>query len=221
MKISVSILAAAGALALAAPVHAAPLYNWTGAYIGAHGDYGWSHSQATYDNDPFTNFTLAPVNTTGAGIGIEGGANYQLGNGFVLGVEGAVTYAHVSATTPDDAGTYAHGGDQTITSTTDWSGDLRGRAGFAFDRYLVFGTVGVAAAHVTVNATDGDISDNATLTGVAFGGGVENALTDKVSVKLEYIHTVFGNHTWFAGEDYSSTGNGTSDAVRLGLNLHF
>ena len=80
---------------------------------------------------------------------------------------------------------------------------------------------GLAFSHTTVSATEGDLSDDANLTGWTIGAGIEQAFTDRISVKFEYLYSEFGDHTWFEGEDYSSTSSSSSSTVRAGINLHF
>lgn len=58
----------------------APIYNWTGFYIGAHGGYGWSN----FSGDG----TFGPGSATAKGFlgGGQLGYNYQIGQ-FVIGAE--------------------------------------------------------------------------------------------------------------------------------------
>jgi outer membrane immunogenic protein len=197
-------------------------YNWTGWYAGIQGGYSWSHSQSSYDNSPFTSFSIDPTNADGLIGGFEGGWNYQASSNFLIGMEGDVSFANLTDTIPDDAGTYAHGCCQTITSTTDFGANLRGRAGVLVNsRTLLFGAAGLAISHVKVTATDGNLSDQATLYGWTIGSGVEQAVTRNVSMKLEYLYTDTGKHTWYDGQAYSSTSSGTGSTMRAGLNLHF
>ena len=111
----------------------------------------------------------------------------------------------------------------------DWQGSVRGRGGIAFDRFLVYATGGVAWAGVTAEAfyapgsvatpgagggtgigpgtgagiavaTPGAFaSDRHTLVGATIGGGVEFALTDSVSLGVEYRYSDFGHETFNLG----------------------
>lgn len=222
MKIAALFVSAAAAIALGGVAHAAPLYDWTGVYVGAVGGYTWSHSKPAYDNPTLQAlYPPAALNAKGASGGIEGGYNFQFPNGFVLGVEADASIANLTDTVPDDLGSAMHGAGQTVTAKTDWTASLRGRAGFAMANLLFYGTAGVASSHVVVTATDGNISDSAVLSGWAFGGGIEKSLLQHLSVKLEYIHSMTAGHTWFPGKAYSNTGSSTADSVRLGINLHY
>lgn len=97
--------------------------------------------------------------TDGFVVGGQIGVNWQF-NSFVLGVEGDGSFV-------------------------DWGGvdsaeTIRGRAGLALDRFLVYGTGGAAFE---------DFDDF----GWVAGAGVEYAFTDFVSAGVEYLHYEFDN----------------------------
>src|SRR3954454_14197251 len=68
-----------------APVYAAPIYNWTGFYIGGH-------IGGAFNGD--NNFGgLANSNNDGRFLGgVQGGADYQFAPNWVLGVEGQYSW---------------------------------------------------------------------------------------------------------------------------------
>src|SRR5229473_7960318 len=99
---------ATGALAIAAPAHAAdlrmpvkappiaapvPYFSWTGCYIGAHVGWGWGNKDfnnarsGSGSAEPSLNGT---VKQSGGIFGGQLGCNYQFANAFVLGIEGSV-----------------------------------------------------------------------------------------------------------------------------------
>ncbi len=200
----------------------AAAYSWTGVYVGLQGGYSWGSAPQTYDNA----LILLPINTQnphGWGGGIEVGANYQYNSGLVVGLEADATFANITDTVDDNLGNanFPPPPNNTVTATVDLAANLRGRVGFAFDRTLLFAAGGVAVAHNKVDVTAGDLHDQATLWGWTAGGGIEQAVTNKISVKVEYLYTQHGPHTWFAGQPFSSTGSDSGSTVRAGLNLHF
>ena len=93
----------------------------------------------------------------------------------------------------------------------EWQASVRGRGGFTFDRWLVYATGGVAWAGVKAEAIYGPgtvlgvvtpgafFSDRQTLVGATVGGGVEFALTDSVSLGVEYRYSDFGHETFNLG----------------------
>ena len=238
MKILSMLLAAGSAVAFVSAAGAADLssapplpptftpvaaagYSWTGAYIGLHGGYSWSHSAAAYD-DPNFPVSLAEFNPSGWLGGIEGGVNYQLSNNWVIGIELDAALAGIEDTVIDNLAIASNApSDSTLTAKTNATGNIRGRLGYAFDRTLFFGTAGLTLAHTTISSSADPATDSATLIGWTVGAGVEQAITDRVSAKLEYQYTAFGNHTWFAEDWYASTGDSSASTVRAGLNYHF
>ena len=130
------------------------------------------------------------------------GGNYQWGQ-FVLGVEGDGAYDTLSVTPA------ALGGGITVTS--DWLATVRGRAGYAWDRILIYGTGGAAFANAAATGFS-----STTMTGWTAGGGIEAALTPSLSAKVEYLYVDFPNPT-LAG----ATGTFTENIVRAGINYKF
>ena len=196
--------------------------SWSGGYIGANVGYGWGHSGSSYDNQVGPFIGVNP-DTDPAGVlgGVTLGANQEIGNNLVIGVEGDIDYANLTDTIDDQAALNGSRPGQTITATTDWTGTLRGRVGVAVDKILPYLTAGLAVAHSTVSATDGPLSASATLGGWTAGGGVEFAIDDHWSAKAEYLYTDLGSHTWFSSDIWASTSTSTSSTVRGGINDRF
>src|SRR5829696_6889709 len=82
--------AAADLLMRAAPpapiIAAAPIFTWTGFYVGVNAGFGWS-------DDDFDSVDLADDDNDGGFVGgAQVGYNYQIGS-FVVGLEGDIQYA--------------------------------------------------------------------------------------------------------------------------------
>ena len=177
-------------------VQAAPTNDWTGFYLGALGGYAW----ATADTD-----AVGEVDVEGFDVGGYAGANWQWGN-FVVGAEGDILYP------------FADGSTAGLNVEQGLNGSLRGRAGIALDRFLVYGTAGGAATDIELSSAAG--SDDAVLWGWTAGGGVEGMVTDNVTARVEYRYTDFEDETFTLGgapvnSDFSS------HAVRGGIGLKF
>jgi outer membrane immunogenic protein len=165
-----------------------PVGNWAGAYIGAHLGYGFGE--------------VGSADTDGFLIGIQGGYNWQAGS-FVFGVEADVSYSGVGYNGLADS------------YDVDWLGTARGRVGYAFDRFVAYGTGGLAWANAEYDS--GVVSESNTHLGWALGAGLEAAITERVSAKAEYLYTDFRS------ESYADAGSIEPDlhSVRLGVNYRF
>ena len=138
-----------------APMFAAvPVFTWTGFYVGAQIGYGWNAN----DNDIVlpSGFVVqsGDFGDSGDGFlaGVHAGYNVQLGS-FVLGVEGDIE--GVFGDDDDDDVVIVGPGGGVFTNygfagnALDWQGSIRARAGFAFDRALIYATGGFAFAGVS------------------------------------------------------------------------
>jgi outer membrane immunogenic protein len=202
-----------------APVMA-PAYNWTGFYLGGNVGAEWQSDPGTSNwfqalgvGAGLTNNPQANSLTSDSIIGgIQAGYNWQISQ-WILGVEGDWDWTHRNSgfCRQTDAGSAPCSdngrGFVTLSSNSDWIATVRGRLGYAWDRYLIYGTGGAAFGRVetSINAsclvggcgvsafllnTTGNFSD--TKTGWAAGGGVEAMLTQNWLVRVEYLHIDFG-----------------------------
>src|SRR3954462_3289169 len=103
--VAFSSTGAASAADLPRPVYKAPAYiapapvfSWTGFYVGVHAGYGWDKLTGT---SVFGTDSITAKGWLGGG---QLGYNYQIGQ-FVLGVEGEYAWANVKYDTPLFAGT--------------------------------------------------------------------------------------------------------------------
>ena len=115
--------------------YAVPLFTWTGFYLGING--GGAFGSSTWD-------TAGSINTSGGLVGGTVGYNYQISH-FVVGAEADIDWAGISGTTTTAA---CPAGCKTGDS---WLSTVRGRVGYAADRFLPFVTGGAALGNI--NAT--------------------------------------------------------------------
>lgn len=239
------VLATASTVALAGAneAYAAPVYNWTGFYIGVNGGAA-SHEATTRDlngwaangigNPPYVSPWFKST-TTSATFGGQAGYSWQMSY-FVLGVEGDINYVGASQTfVPPNTLATACGVSCVASATNEltWLATFRGRAGFAVDRILFYGTAGVAVGQVS-NSWGWDFfapirnsfSVSETKTGYVVGGGIEAMLTQHVSVRAEYLHVDLGTSRstilpFGAPPSFSSEFKNTADMGRVGLNFRW
>lgn len=184
------------------------VYNWSGLYVGLQGG-------GQQLNNSFASIlgTLSR-HSTGAIIGGHLGYNLQSGS-LVYGVEADLEYA---APNKLREGVSENG--------FEWQaglvqGSARARFGLAFDRALIYATGGVA--FMSSKATYFPLqSFSNTHTGWTVGGGLEYALTNQWSARVEYRYSDFGhaNHAVNLRQADVRTSL-TSHAVRVGLSYHF
>jgi len=127
--------------------------------------------------------------TSGFVFGGTVGANYQVGS-LVFGVEADGDWADASGFGTFTASALCAGG---CLTTSSWLSTVRGRAGYAFDRFLVYGTGGVAltpwASSVVNTATSQRLDQASGLNyGVAVGAGIEYKPLQNFGVRAEVLH---------------------------------
>src|ERR1700728_1120841 len=167
----------------AAYIPAPPVYNWGGLYIGINGGGAFGNSNWTATGGTTGNFNL-----DGFLVGGTLGANFQFG-AFVVGVEGDGDWSTVQGSTTCFTG-FAAG--FTCKTSSEWLATLRGRAGYAIDRVLVYGTAGGAAANIDANLSGFGTTNN-TEFGWTAGGGIEFAITPNWTAKVEYLFVDLAN----------------------------
>lgn len=155
-----------------APVYVPPPFTWTGFYVGLNAGGGWA-SRSNNNNLGFPFFGAVPFggssipfatsgnggNQSGFIGGVQAGYNYQfgIGSGFVLGAETDIDWANInrnknsgplfgSFTLPQFPGTLFTPSNIATTSRNNnqYIGTVRLRAGYAWDRILVYATGGLA-----------------------------------------------------------------------------
>lgn len=162
-----------------APAYVAPAaYSWSGFYLGING--GGAFGRSGFDGFPPT----GGFNTSGGLLGGTVGANWQMGQ-IVLGLEGDADWSNVKGST-------ACGAASTCTTTNTWLSTVRGRVGYAVDRFLPYVTGGLAAGNIEA-ATAGFPGASANRAGWTVGGGVEMAITGPWTAKVEYLHADLGH----------------------------
>lgn len=222
MKQALFAAAALAALTATASAQDAAPYSWTGIYLGVNGGAGYFEGETTdYQGYFLSTAGSATLGVDGVGgfFGGTAGANFQIGQ-MVLGIEGDLQWASFDESRKWNLGFYVN------EASWDWFGTIRGRAGVALDRAMVYATGGAAFASVnhrygSTATPDFIVSYDDVEWGFAVGGGVEYALTDHISAKAEYLYidipTVTVEDTFAGIYDFNSS----SQIVRGGLSYKF
>jgi outer membrane immunogenic protein len=169
-------------------------FDWSGFYIGAFGGYGFGETDDA---------GLGVSDIEGALAGGTVGYNHQMGQ-WVVGIEADGAWSGID--NEDDNLAY--------DASIDWLSTVRGRVGFAFENFLVYGTGGAAIGEVSTEVLG--VEDSDTRVGWAAGGGVEAALTDNISIKGEYLYVDLGDEE-LNGADVDINAH----TIRGGINYRF
>lgn len=198
-------------VALPPALVSAPAYDWSGFYLGINGGWIWGNSTWTAAGR-----TEVDIDTSGALIGGTLGFNVQ-NAAWVWGFEADLGWADNDGST----GTNCTGTGCFVKNS--WLGTARGRIGYAADRFMPYFTGGAAFGNVKAHFnTLPEASD--TRTGWTIGGGVEYAIADNWSAKLEYLYADLGSFSCpvaNCGAPGPVSADFTANVFRIGFNYKF
>jgi outer membrane immunogenic protein len=165
--------------------------SWARPYLGVNLGYAWG---SVANN---------PTKPSGFVGGVQAGYNWQNG-AFVFGLEGDIQ---------------ATGAEETFAPwkfSNPWFGTVRGRAGFAFNNILFFGTGGLAFGEL--RATTFGLSESHTNAGWTLGAGAEMAFAPNWTAKIEYLYVDLANSNFVV----TGASNGYRfGVIRAGVNYRF
>jgi len=184
-----TLLASAGAIALVGQAFAAdlpssapppvyvppaPVFTWTGFYIGGQVGYAWGTQRANLALPGGILFNS--YSAEGVIGGAHVGYNYQV-NQWVFGIEGSVDGTSISKTFIPGfdlfPGTVFSPFGVTYSTSVPIQGSIRGRVGVAWDRVLLYATGGAAFGgfQATYSSPVGSVTRSTTRVGWTVGGG--------------------------------------------------
>ncbi len=216
--------ALAADLSRKAPVYKAPpapIFTWTGFYVGVNAGYSFGNDSDTVT----TGIGVANINAVADAArpprvrldregfigGGQMGYNWQFGPNWVFGIEADIQYsdirdsvnAQTTLAVAGPAGTAAGTRNNLYSTEMEYFGTVRGRLGYAWDRTLLYATGGLAYGEITNSATFTGVAPgfatqfvgrrSGTETGYAVGGGIEHAFANNWSVKGEYLYYDLGD----------------------------
>ncbi|MER9920119.1 MULTISPECIES: outer membrane protein [unclassified Mesorhizobium] len=215
LGLSLSLLASSAYAADAIVAEAAPVFSWTGGYVGLQAGYAWGNGNIDEIGGP----GFVDTDPDGFLGGVYAGYNYQMSNNIVIGAELDVVYANVdgSGQVFSAPGIPIPGG--IATEELNWSAAARLRLGYAVDRFLPYIAGGVAFGDVDISNNGGGPSFGDTLTGWTIGVGLDYAMTDNLLLRGEYRYTDFGTES-FGGLVNADVDLKTNE-VRFGIAYKF
>jgi outer membrane immunogenic protein len=162
------------------------------------------------------------IDLDGGLAGGQIGVNWQTGH-WVLGIEADYQWANIDGDAPTIGGL-------TGSAEVKRFGTVRGRLGYASDRWMLYGTGGWAFGARATASTTGliNVNDSHTLDGWTAGVGVEYAFAPNWSTKVEYLHVNLDEKAFFTGTfafcsiaPSTCTAGADIDLVRVGINYRF
>jgi high affinity Mn2+ porin len=229
-------VAAAADVSAAMPVKAPLLYDWTGFYAGAHVGYATGSSDWTAQNTAVPGPDISGTTdlfSRAGGLegGIQAGYNLMLPSRVVLGFETDVTFPNnyfngaLSFATPTL-------GQASTGEAVEFTATARGRLGYAIDRWLIYGTGGLAFAYDELSraqevgtptggtAVPGTVeSQMLGRVGWVAGAGFEYGFAPKWTAFAEYLFSDFGDHSNFYPQGVQRIDSDLAlQEFRLGLN---
>jgi outer membrane immunogenic protein len=198
-----------------APAYAAPLYNWTGFYLGGH--LGGVFS----GNNTFNGLALSDSSARFMG-GVQAGYDWQFSPSWVIGVEGQYSWVGNHQLNAIFPGGYVYNNDQRgIASIT-------GRVGYTWGPGLIYVKGGYAYSDNSETVRLGGVpvafalSDNHS-NGWTVGGGAEYMFAPNWSAKVEYQYYDFGDSRFTGPGALVPFGTFHNDehTVKAGINYRF
>ena len=161
------------------PVQVQEAHDWRGSYFGIQGGGVFGSNAEVLVPAAAPLFSFNGSDLDGVHGGIFGGYNFQSGN-VVFGIDN-----DFSVTSGESGIGFSSADLRTLSS-------LRGRIGYAFDRVLPYVTGGLAYGNIRVSEANLG-SDSKFQFGWTAGAGVEAALTDYVSARVQYTYSDLGS----------------------------
>jgi outer membrane immunogenic protein len=232
-------------------------FSWIGFYAGANIGYGWGRAASSLSlSNPHSDANLIPYAVANSDVekagGVIGGGqlgyNWQVLPHGIVGLEtdwqGAGQRSNQAAFT--NLLPVGPGSNTSVvmnnSSSILWFGTVRGRIGYAWDSLLIYGTGGLAYGDVKLAGT---VNEALIYNGFPFGGastfsvsklnagwtvgaGVEGALTNSWTWKIEYLYLDLGSIAASQtgpvpvfNETIAAQARFTDNILRVGFNFRF
>lgn len=166
--------------------------NWSGFYIGGAGDWNAGHFNRNGDAYAFGGQAFT-------------GYNWQQGQ-IVYGVEADLGYSGADSTRNG------------LTAKNGVNGSVRGRLGYDFNPFMLYGTAGLALGQNKLS--DDTSSESKTAVGYTVGAGAETFITNNITARLEYRYTDYGKKDFNLDSGSFSRGY-DEQSVKVGIGVKF
>ena len=197
----------------------APVYNWTGCYVGGNVGAGWGRGQIT---DVNSGGGVSATNTGFVG-GVQIGCDYEFAGGFVIGARDMFDGASLNSGSTISTGALVN---DTANSKTQWFNILTARIGYAvMPNALIYFQGGGAWTRTTQTITTpagaqiGQFANNKG--GYVVGGGFEYMFAPKWSTFLEYNYMNFGTNSGTTTTGVNVNLKHDTQTLLVGINYRF
>jgi len=197
-----------------APVYApAPIFNWTGVYVGAHIGAAFGGDDGFATNNPALVGNSRDAAFLGGG---QLGADYQFAPNWLVGVEG-----QISGLSNSDRNFTAANTGLIARDRSDWLASITGRLGYTWGPGLIYAKGGVAFRDDNgLTANFPGVTDRKS-TGYTVGGGLEYMFAPAWSAKVEYQYYNFATTNAAFADGTALSYKDDLHTVKLGVNYHF
>lgn len=161
------------------------LYDWSGPYAGAHAGKAWGETGNSWRNSVTPWQPDGDISYDNTASGVHLGYLWQRG-WLAYGIEGDVTWASLKGDDSQFAGLVN-------ALEMDHFSTIRARAGYAYDKALLFVTAGVAFGEIDKKDLTLNSSNSNDLVGWTAGGGLEYAILGGLRARAEYQYIDFGS----------------------------
>jgi outer membrane immunogenic protein len=193
--------------------YAPPVFNWTGVYVGYN--VGGGLDNENLSSNFGSTWSMSKVAFIAGG---QAGYNYQIGR-FVAGIEGDIDWVSGGMSTqflPTALGPLqAVGG-------SNWTSSVALRLGFAANGALLYGKFGYgwSLENFQINSPLGNTGAFASTAngGGLIGAGVEYAMTETWTAKVEYDYVALASRTFEVAFPNTVTFRPSLQMLKVGFN---
>jgi opacity protein-like surface antigen len=181
------------------------IHDWSGPYVGALAGVGFLDADYTPNPGPDPD-----LSGDGGLIGGFLGYNMQFGD-LVAGVEGDFAFTNIEAENQLDA----------VEFEIPWIATVRARLGYADGPTLFYVTGGLGIAEGEMYLPAFGETEREVHLGFVAGGGIEHAVNESISLRLEYLWGTFEEQRYDFSAGIVDLPFQDLHMVRAGLAWHF
>jgi outer membrane immunogenic protein len=197
------------------------LNNWAGFYGGVN----IGHASGTNHADRLTGGEGSFSHISGGFGGAQIGYNFQADR-IIYGLEVDIQKSDISGKTVNSNASSDMYSDNYRAQKIDWFSTVRGRFGYSFGNFLLYGTGGIAIADVKANVTNTDsnpVNEKQTQHGWIAGAGAEWAFDKNWILDAQYLRISLDKKDFHFNDSINLTNQNNSDfnVFKLGINYKF